>query len=206
MKLLCRDIMRIPTYVTLILLMLISCSKSENKVDNLQEITVDFAKAKVPLPKLYHLVAPSRYKKIIQSTTLPEFVELKSNMVDALVEANYVFEIYIDSTNSSNTIWFMDGPAVRLTKDMISFFISSTEKRFNSEFTPYGASYKRVENTFYDGRHNQLLKVKYEILYDDAKTYTTEYLVTSLTKTIGITVNNESETDFEELIKKIKME
>lgn len=198
--------MRILIFLILILLMATSCSQPESKVDNVREITVGFANAKLPVPKSYHLVTPSRYKKMIQSTnTLPEFVELKFNKVDALVEANYVFEIYIDSTNSNNTIWFVDGPAVRLTEDMISYFISSTEKRLESEFALYGVSYKRVENTFYNGRHNQLLKVKYEMLYDDTKTYITEYLVTSLTKTIGITVNNESENDLEELIKKIKI-
>lgn len=202
--------MKFALFTILILVLAASCGRESNDAASLnaKEVTLSFSGTKVFVPEHYILVTPSKYKKLIKALpdNIPEIVEKNVAKIDALVEANYIFDIYVDNANANNTIWFMDGPAVRLNKDLVNYFVASTDQRLKNEFEPYGIYYKRIENTFYTGRHNQLLKVKYEVLADGVTTYTTEYLATSLTTCLGVMVNNIANEDYEVLVKNMKME
>ncbi len=188
----------------MLLVVLVACNTRTHQMPDAREVTLTFAPLRCLVPSHYQLTTPVRYIQLLQRMHAPEEAQVRTAQVEAMLEKDYLFDLYVDTLNADHTIWFVDGPYVRLNKDIIRYHVGTMEQAFRSQMESEGVEVKRVDNTFYNGRAAQLLKVKFEWTSGEVRSYTTEYILTTYTRSVLIMVNHSDPQDYEELIRQVK--
>jgi hypothetical protein len=115
------------------------------------------------------------------------------------------FIIYSDTTNFENNIWFQEGEHVPLTKSLSQQYLGMLEHQLQKEWTPQGIKYDRVESKYFSGRNNQIIKLKYKLIHQSFSRYTTQYLISTKTQTMGIVINSLTLSDYESMVTEMKI-
>src|SRR5688500_5131132 len=168
-----------------------------SEITTAKEIDISFTPAKIKIPKQYKQHSPGELKKIIENSGGPaDLIAMRTSKIDGLANSNIGFDIYVDTTNTENTILFMQGTGVRLTPSLIQEYLTLIDQQLTKSWTPYGFQFKIVDSKIFTNNGIDFLKVKYEVTYQDSKTHLTQYLVTQNKKGIGVLVDNEGSADY----------
>ncbi len=191
-------------WLLLPLVLLVACTARNSQQPDAREVTLTFAPLRCLVPAQYQLTTPVRYIRMLQRLHGPAEVQVRTAQVEAMLAKGYLFDLYVDSLNADHTLWFVDGPYVRLNKDIIRYHVGTMEQTFRSQMESEGVTVRRIDNAFYNGRAAQLLKVKFEWRSGDVRSYTTEYILTTYTRSVLIMVNHSDPQDYEDLIRQVK--
>lgn len=185
-----------------------SCGQTDKtkEKDDLKKVTIDFAEAVIEIPDFYRLISPDDLKNELLSSDKPNnVIQTSIQKIEKLKSMPTDFIIYADTANFENNLWFQEGEHVRLTKSLSQQYLGMLEKQLGQTWTPQGIEYERIESKFISRSNNQVIKLKYKLTHDDFSRFTTQYIVSGKSKTIGIVVNDLSLKDYEILIKGMKM-
>lgn len=200
------NIMRHTIFIITSILILSSCTQPVKTINRkeLQKVRIDFASAKMDIPKSYKLTSPDELLNALYLMDITDMlIQSSIQKIQAIKTFPTAFIIYADTINFDNSIWFQEGEHIHLTKTISQQYLQILEQQFQSEWTPQGIDYERVDSKFLTGKNMQILKLKYKLSYDSFSKYTTQYIVSSKSHTFGIIVNNRTEDDYEDLVKQI---
>jgi len=190
-------------------LLLVGCDKIEQlwstKASDLKTVKIGFARVSVNIPKKYERVEPDDLiNRILETDTI--YGERRAARFEKMKAAGPAFMIYVDTADINNLIYFMDGDHVRLTSELVKYWVPRLEQTLESDWSEEGIHFKRIDNQFYPGRTTQLLKLKYELTRTEQLGYSTMYLISTSTNTFGVFVSGSANEDYEELFSKIKIQ
>ena len=188
----------------LLVLLLWSCRQQAADIPY-REVTLSFASIRCRVPAHYQLVTPTRYQKIILQAHPNAYGQQRAAQVDALLARGYLFDLYMDSANADHTLWLVDGPYVRLNNEMVREHVRTLDSNFRSQLPDPAVTVKRLESAFFNGRAAQMLKVKFQWNLGDVSSYTTEYIVTTYTRSVMVVVNHSTPEDYESLVRQMRM-
>ena len=195
-------------YLLSIIFLVNSCGQSSRSVhsQDLQTVTIDFADAEIKMPKNYKQVSPDELKKILISSDKPhDVVQANIRKIETLKTFPTDFIIYSDTTNAENNIWFQEGEHISLTKSLSEQYLSALEQQLQKEWTPQDIEYDRVESKYFAGSNAQIIKLKYKLTHESFSQYTTQYVISTRTKTMGIVINSQTLADYESMVKGMKI-
>ncbi|HYF66655.1 MAG TPA: hypothetical protein VD884_00905 [Ohtaekwangia sp.] len=195
-------------FYILIILSLTACGKGGgfDENDDLQLVKIEFANSTIGIPKNYKLKSPEEIKESLLNSS-KRYSEISETIqkLDYIKSIPTEFQIYVDTLNYDNNIWFQEGQYVRLTKSLSQQYLSALETQLQKQWTPQDIKYERLESKFLSGTHAQLIKLKYKLSRESSSTYTTQYLISSNSKTIGVIINNVGPDDMENLVSRTRM-
>jgi len=110
-------------------------------------------------------------------------------------------ELFSEKNNKLNSIWFMPGEYIPLSKDMVSQFVNMLEQNFIPDSAVSGIEYERLESKFLTFKSTKAIKVKYEQTAGTKKRYITQYIVTYKFDTFSIIVTNDKNEDHQRILK-----
>lgn len=194
-------------YFLSIILLFISCGKKINSDgEGFQTVTIDFANARMEMPHSYKHVSVEELENLVMNSSGPEDLKQlqiqKFELVKAFPEQ---FIIYCDTANSENTIWLQKGEHITLTKHIAQQYLGMLEQQLEAQWKPYGIEYDRMENNYVSVNDIQIIKIKYRLNHQDLERYTTQYLISTKTQTMGIIVNGIDLNDYENNVKRLKI-
>ena len=198
--------LRLVFTIGLYLVMFSSCGPNVEDVliSNNKRISLGFADAQVELPGNYVSITIANLLDSVSSSDYPEYMKIEQrNRYLKTKTFPASFEIYCDSSNYENSIWFQEGEHIVLSKQVASGYLSLLEEAVVSNYVPLGIVAERLENKYYSGSSAQMIKLKYELTTEDHLQYYTQYVISGMSQTVCIHINHLDEEDHEELIKKI---
>jgi len=193
--------------LTIIVILIVAFGCHNKNVDsNLKTIDIKFAKAKLQIPASYIISSPRELIQEVRHSNLPNpIIQNRIQFYETIKSYKLKSLVYSDTTEIDNKIMMQEGEHVMLTKHISQLYAGQLEQELQKNWVTQGIDFKRVEIKFSKGGTTQIIKLKYNILYDNYSNYTTQYIITTLKKTIAITVTSSSNQDFEDLIKRMKV-
>jgi hypothetical protein len=192
----------------IILIVLISVYGCNNKkVDStFKTINIKFAKAEIDIPKYYKKYSTNELVYALENSDSNIFM-LKS-LIHFLEEANenkLPSLFYCDTTNFNNRINFQKGEHVLLTKELSKLYIGTIEGQLQSNWLNQGIDYVRLDSKFKKGNKVQIIEVNYKLIHNERVGFISQYIITTMSQTIGITINSKKETNFDSIINSIRI-
>lgn len=185
-----------------------ACYKTDKskEIDDLQVVKIEFANATIGIPQRYKLTSPEELKEGLLNSG-KQYSEISETIqkIDAIKSIPTAFEIYVDTLNFDNNVWFQQGEHVRLTKSVSQQYLAVLETQLQKQWTPQGIKFERIESKYLSGTDVHLVKLKYKLTREGLSTYTTQYLVSSNSTTLGVVINNANSDDLERLIRGIRI-
>ncbi|PCI98513.1 MAG: hypothetical protein COB15_05630 [Flavobacteriales bacterium] len=182
------------------------CGEDNTINYNLKTIEIRFAKAKMDIPNSYIKSSPDELIEEVKRSDLPEpIVKSRIQFYETIKSYKLKSLVFTDTTNIGNKIMIQEGEHVMLTKKISQLYAGKLEQELEKNWLTQGVGYKRIEIKFSKGGTTQLVKLKYNIIFGDYSNYTTQYIITTLKKTLAITVTSTSKEDYEDLIKGMKI-
>ena len=189
----------------LLLFIFVSCDikpKIESQVEY-KTHNLSFFDGSVQLPKEYKLIKAEELIKKYESMNLgtsQEVQYLKS------VESNsYASVIFYDTTNFINTFIFQEGEHVIIDKISAQLYLGMIEKDLQNMWLQNDISYERIKSKFYNKPNIQIITIQYKVSKNEISKYISQYIISSNSKTMAVTITNLSNLDFGDIIKSIKI-
>jgi hypothetical protein len=174
--------------------------------ESTRTVSIDFANASIELPKSFELTTTDDLKfALINSNKSDKIIQTNLQKIEAIENFPFAIIIYSDTSNFENNIWFQQGEHFQLTKELSKHYINLVEKQLKLDWSYQGIDYERVEGKYLSNKNAQIIKLKYKLTLEGETRFTTQYLISTRTQTIGVIINNMTTIDFENLIKGIRV-
>lgn len=196
-------------YLIIIALLLESCSQGKNdgiNNDAYKTVTIEFANIQAQVPKVYVRSSIENYEnKILESDREQFLKDLDLQSLNGLKDLPIATEVYLDSTNFLNQIYFQEGEYVKLTKPIAQQYLQMLKEHLEQSWTKLGLTYDLKEKKFFSNGDWQVIKIKYKIDFRSYQKYQTQYILSGRTKTIGLIISTVEDTDTDEIFGRIKI-
>jgi hypothetical protein len=195
-------------YFLSLILLFISCEKRKTlDAEGLQTVTIGFANASMEMPRFYRDIPVEVLENLLGNSGEPDDLkQLQIQRLELVKAFPAHFIIYTDSTNLANQIWFQKGEHIVLTKHIAQQYLSMLEHQLEEQWNPYGVDYNRMESRYISTPNGQIIKLKYKIYHQDQMRFSTQYLISTRTQTMGIIVNGIDSMDYEDNVRRLKIE
>lgn len=188
--------------------MLISCGENRDNISDsdLKRISIDFANAKMNLPKSFQQTSFSEYRqKLINSNKPNDVIESSLVKLEQMQSIPQKIILFTDTSNFDNAIWFQEGEHVNLTKSLAQQYMRLLDENLVKQWTPQGIKFSKIDSKYFNGKNAKVIKLKYKLTDNISTRFSTQYIISTNSNTWSITVSNITDQDFEQLVKKIKI-
>lgn len=178
-------------------------NQDQTITEEFTNVTIDFAKIKIQLPKYYFKTDHEELTSIIDF--IDENTQIQLNNIKEFEKSNKGFVIFVDSSNVFNQIMIFGAEHTYFDKKTAGQYLYLLERQLENEWIPRNINYTRLESNYLSNSNVRILKVKYEIIINNITNYTTQYIITTAKKSFSIVVNNTTIEDFQKNIAAIKL-
>jgi hypothetical protein len=175
--------------------------------ENSQRITIDFAETTINIPDHFKLTSSSLLKKdLLRLDEADYIIRTSIQNIEKIESMPMDFIIYADTANFENNISFQEGEYVSLTKSISQQYLGMLEKQLSQTWASQGIEFERIESKFISSESKKIIKIKFKLTHGDFSRFTTQYIASAKSNTVGMIVNSLSSEDYEILIKGMKIE
>ncbi len=187
--------------------MLFSCGKKDTlKQEDLQEITLDFSEAVIEIPKSYELISLNKLKEeLIDLGKTNNITQEDILNIEKLKSISTNFTVYADTANSENNIFFQEANYTELTESAAQGYLNLLEEHIAHTWRNKKVTFEKIESEFISDEDRKIVKLKYKLTHDNFSRFGIQYIISTKSKTIGITISSLTSEDYEALIRKLKM-
>ena len=187
----------------------VSCSSGDEKqITNnaFKNVTLDFAEVEAQVPKNYVRTSFDEYERIINESETEQYLkDINLQNINKLRSVPVAIELYLDSSNYVNQIYFQEGEYVKLDKSIAQQYLQVLRGQVEQSWETLGIGYQLKEKKFFSNKDLQVIQIKYKLDLYGSEKYFTQYIISGRRKTIGVMINNKSDIDTEEILKGVKM-
>ncbi|MGB5927651.1 MAG: hypothetical protein WBH03_05725, partial [Cyclobacteriaceae bacterium] len=142
----------------------------------------------------------------IQSSDLEQVdKDYRSESISQLNNLPAGFHLYADTSNIFNTIIFVESEYIYISKRMAGEYLAQLENYLEVQWEGEMDSFEKVDSKYLHSKSKEIVKVSYQLNYEEASSYLTQYVVSTKDNSMAVLITSQDYIDLEKQIKELKV-